>query len=215
MTEISGIGTTATAVAAGDKFEKESAGGTGEQITAADLAEGLAPLSGCPVLIEEHVFASSGANHTFSSIPATYRDLMIVVRGRGTTAAINASVQLVFNGDTGANYDRQQSNITTSFLAATNTFGSTAGVIGDITASTAAAGCAGLIEARIGDYRGTTFHKVSNCRAQRKTGTSAGDYMTQLHSMTWRSTSAITSILVQLGAGDFAAGSVISLYGIP
>lgn len=201
--------TAATSIADGDLFEIETAsGGNSRKVTMATLraASGL-------VLIEEHVFSVAGANHTFSSIPGTYRDLLLVVRARGTAVAGNSNVQLIFNGDTGANYDRQQTQTSTSVTATSNTFGSVAGLIGDIPAASASSGSAGLVEATIGDYRGTTFHKITNGRSQWKTGTSAGNYTTQINSMTWRNTSAITSILVQLGSGNFDAGSVVSLYG--
>lgn len=201
--------TAATSAASGDLIEIETAGGNSRKITKANFQSGL------PALLEEHVFASAAANHTFTGFSSAYRDLIVVVRGRGTTAATITTVQFVFNADTGTNYDRQQTTISTSVTGTTNTFGSTAGVVGDIPASSASSGSAGLTEVRIGDYRGTIFHKVSNGRSQYKTGTSAGNYVTVFHSMTWRSTSAITSILVQLGAGNFDAGSVVSLYGAP
>src|SRR5258706_674206 len=56
-------------------------------------------------LISEVVTAGSQASVTYSSIPATWRDIRVVVRGRGDTAAVNSNLLLQFNGDTGANYD--------------------------------------------------------------------------------------------------------------
>jgi hypothetical protein len=57
-------------------------------------------------LIASSIVGTGGiASITFSSIPATYTDLKIVISARGTNAvATNDSPALQFNGDTATNY---------------------------------------------------------------------------------------------------------------
>src|SRR5260221_13815867 len=42
---------------------------------------------------------------TFSSIPATYNHLRVIVMGRGTESAASTALILTFNNDTATNYD--------------------------------------------------------------------------------------------------------------
>jgi hypothetical protein len=172
--------------------------------------------SGAEVLITETVLGASAATFSFSGIAATYRDLRIVLRGRGTTAATFCRPRLQMNGDTGNNYDWQRvlGRSTTAAAEGGGTVGG-AGVayidIGLLPASTAPAGQAGLVDCRIGDYRGTTFHKPIVSQA-------AGYAITERYALfgsgSWRSTSAITSLLLILDAGSYDTGTVASLYGI-
>ena len=165
---------------------------------------------GAVELIDEVVTSSSQATVTFSSIPTTYRDLLIVVRGRSNRAGTNNDeVRLQFNGDTGNNYEYARTGraISSAFSDGNATQGSA--WIGSISAATSTANLPGLVEATIGDYNGTTFHKVVNGGS---TAGGSGDTFTAKQGAIWRNTAAITSVVV-LMVSTFVDGSVVSLYG--
>lgn len=169
---------------------------------------------GALALISEVVTAGSQASVTFSAIPATYRDLEIHIRGRGTAAATSAAVQLQFNGDVANHY-----TIANLFSGAT---GSTASIaqastssslqIGILPAATATASYAGVMRAVIGDYRGTNFFKSTISDYNGYYGAAVNQIM-GLFGGSWSSTAAINSILVFLNSGSFVNGTVVSLYG--
>ena len=133
------------------------------------------------------------------------------MRARGTDAAADQPVILNFNGDTAANYDYQQTfmqNNVTVVQSALQTRINCA----QIPCAGSTANFSGLVIINIGDYRGTTFYKSLNSRGgENRTGTGQ---RTMLTSGQWRSTSAITSIVVALAAGNFVDNSVVSLYGV-
>ena len=140
---------------------------------------------------------TSASSVTFSTIPGTYTDLILVVAG--TSAATNGN-EMQFNGDTGNNYSftllygtgsaavsSRNSNISFAYAGRTNTNQSVS-----IT--------------QIMNYANTTTYKTVLTRAS-----SNGDIV-MANVSTWRSTSAITS-LVYAGA-TFNSGTVFTLYGI-
>ena len=58
-------------------------------------------------LIASNTVGSGGvASVTFSSIPATYTDLILKSSSRDTTTSVSAQINIQFNGDTAANYER-------------------------------------------------------------------------------------------------------------
>lgn len=165
--------------------------------------------SGAEVLISEQTPSGTGTV-TFATISGAYRDLRVIVRGRGTAVAASVNVALQFNADTGANYDRQRVGTTNgSTASAAGATGQSSMILGNIPAASATAGNAGNVDIRIYDYIGTTFFKnaaaVETFRA----------IDVNVFSGTWfAAAAAITQIDVILSSGNYAAGSVVSLYGI-
>lgn len=166
-------------------------------------------------LISEVVTSASQANVTFSSISGSYRDLVIVVRGRSDAAGVNvATVYLQFNSDTGSNYMYEELRYAGTASAIGQSTAQTQLAIKEIPAATATANYAGWVESRVYDYRGTTFYKVTGTRAGGHLSTSSNNNEVTLHSGQWLSTSAITAVKVFLSAGNFVNNSVVSLYGV-
>jgi hypothetical protein len=129
---------------------------------------------------------------TFSSIPATYRDLVLVTEGTAT----NASYSLRFNGDSTVNY------------AIVNMRGN-----GSTAASSAATDDQISIDqslpaiVQVLDYSATDKHKSVLSRAN-----SAANTVWAIAAR-YASTSSITTINLQ-NMSNFGAGSTLSLYGI-
>lgn len=202
--------TAATTLAGGDVFEFENTGNNSRKITVANLQAAL----GIGMFLIAEQSPSGTGIVTFSGFPATYRDLILIVRGRGATAAASVAALMTFNNDTGTNYDKERltASAGTTVSAAGNAAASNIDM-GGIAAASATADVADVIQAEIFDYRGTTFQKAVLTRNTTKVGTASTNLTQQVQSGWWRSTAAITEIDVTLNAGNFVDGSVVSLYG--
>ena len=136
---------------------------------------------------------------TFSSIPNTYTDLVVVIN---TSLSGLCNSLLQFNGDTGSNYSGtvivgngstatsgRNSNLTFSYLGLYNA-------------------SIGNLILNIQNYSNTTTYKTLLTRSNNS------QYIESYVSL-WRSTAAINSIyLTQDSGGNFSAGSTFTLYGI-
>ena len=135
--------------------------------------------------------ASSTATVTFSSIPSSYRDLVIVIDGSAASA-----------GATFLNFNADSSNLSYVRMYGTgSSTGSDTSRIGMWTAQS-------NIVFQIMDYSATDKHKTYLARAN-----AAGNQVAALASR-WASTSAITSILIDHSTSNFDASTTFSLYGI-
>jgi hypothetical protein len=141
---------------------------------------------------------------TFSSIPATYRDLILVTDATITAAGSTDGYGLRFNGDTGSNYSYVRmvgTGSAATSASATTTF-ALAGVIGDVNK--------GVTMFQIMDYSATDKHKTVITRSNGSFGN-----WTQASASRWADTAAITSVLLRSNASyNFSIGSTFSLYGI-
>lgn len=150
--------------------------------------------------IEKQTLASSASSVTFSSIPNTFTDL-ILISDYSLTA--NGSPIVRLNGDTGSNYSRMY--IGGNGGAQTAHYYSTTSIeIGFF-----GSGNRLLSVMQFGDYAATDKHKPVLDRINNMTGFP----VTNLLASRWASTSAITSITYTAGS-NFATGSVFTLIGI-
>jgi hypothetical protein len=150
---------------------------------------------------------SLAVSYTFSSIPATYTDLVLVVNAKATSGTTN-NYLTIGNGtvDTGANYSRTKlSGDGTSGLSDRNSNAS--GAYLDAYGDTNNAQFDSVQFAHIMNYSNTTTYKTILCRANRVGG--GVDAIVNL----WRSTDAINIITVN-SSGTYAIGSTFTLYGI-
>ena len=148
---------------------------------------------------------SAAASYTFTSIPSTYTDLILVIAG--TTGALNNVLLQVGNGsiDTGNNYS-------TTFL------------VGDGSSATSSrqSSVSNMLVGRIGtdqsinivqllNYSNTTTYKTLLCRGNN--AATSGQVAAYVN--LWRSTSAINQVKVleQVGS-NFQTGTTFTLYGI-
>lgn len=145
---------------------------------------------------------TSAGTVTFSSIPSTYTDLVIVVNGK---ASGNGQVSLRFNGVTNS-YSTTTVYGNGSAAGSARETAPTYMQLGYLnyfdTTNQAMAVC------HIMNYANTTTYKTVLCRMD-NTALAAGASVGL-----WRYTNAITSIEVLAAAYNFAAGSTFTLYGI-
>jgi hypothetical protein len=139
---------------------------------------------------------SSAASVTFSSIPATYRDLILVATVEHATAVLNVT----FNSDTGSNYSR---------VFAYGTGASVASFSQTNTSFVLSTGTADFLPQilEIMDYSATDKHKTALLK-QNDYGTAA------MGAFRWANTAAITTMSCSAGAGTFVSGSTFNLYGV-
>ena len=145
--------------------------------------------------------AGSSASVTFSSIPATYRDLILVFNGGAVSGAHNLTIAL--NSDTGANYSAVHMSGTGS---STESSGSNANRLlnyyGYLEANQNT-----VIIAQFMDYSATDKHKTYLSRSN-----NAGNGISAVAGR-WANTAAITSIAITTGA-NYSSGSTFTLFGI-
>ena len=143
---------------------------------------------------------TTAASVTFSSIPATYRDLHFVMTAPSWSGGSDMLFRL--NGDTGSNYSlvRVQAlsgDLSSGTASGTSQYYGVAIYTGPIMAT-----------ATWLDYSATDKHKT----ALHRMGQNA-QYVWMAASR-YASTSAVTSLTLLLNSGSYPAGSTFSLYGV-
>jgi hypothetical protein len=167
------------------------------------------------VLIAQSTLGGAAASVTFSSIPSTYKHLIIIMRAiqdNGAAHSTITSVRAQFNGDTGAsNYDVQYLQADGTTVSAGNfvgTNGLEVGVVGpnDFGSSSSSNECV------IPDYLSSLYYKLSTARSSFMVSASLMRIWTAAGR--WVNASPITSITFFLANGvSFDSSTKISLYG--
>ena len=145
------------------------------------------------------VTGSAVANYTYSSIPATYTDLVCVIEG---TASSIDDVAIQFNGDTATNYSLTfmygNGSATTSGRAASQT-SMTIGGLSTVRGSTIL---------HIMDYANTTTVKTVLGR------TDVTDWVAYQKVGLWRKTPEAINSIKFIHSGNFQVGTTFNIYGI-
>jgi len=158
-------------------------------------------------LISSVALSSTTDTFTFSSLPSTYRDLVLTADNIFNNQNVSAIISIRVNGDSGNNYyyqtmsgsetaiNRDQLNFSQIFLERT-TFGDTRQA---------------FLKADFADYSQTNKFK--------SIGVHYGMLATGFNSVSktaamWASTAAINSISVLCDSGNFAVGTQFTIWGI-
>jgi hypothetical protein len=148
--------------------------------------------------------SSTDSEIIFSSIPATYRDLILIVEHKLSGAG---ETDIQFNSDTGSNY----STVTMRGGATSSTFSASFTTTG-IRPQNAVGGSTStndFFRLQIMDYSATDKHKTTLLSS----GNGSTSFV-QNHANRWANTAAITSIKCTASSTTYASGSSFSLYGI-
>ena len=149
---------------------------------------------------------SAATTVTFSSIPNTYTDLVIVCNMLNTSSTVR-NVYVQFNGDTGTNYSKTVLYGNGSSAVSARDTNSSAIYSLAITAGNTTETANSIIN--IMNYANTTTYK-----------TAIGRYSVTSNSVAatvglWRNTAAITSVVLTVDTSlNLAIGSTFTLYGI-
>jgi hypothetical protein len=156
--------------------------------------------------------SNSGTN----LLPTGFRHLEIQWMARGDTASTTTTLGLRFNNDGAANYDNEFIGGSAAAISASESLGAASLLVGDCTAATATAGFAGGGRIFIPLYGGTVFNKVAMGDYFLGFDNATTDQFSRQRKGKWRTTAtAITRIDLIPGAGNFIAGSLFSLWGLP
>ena len=157
------------------------------------------------VPIASNTLGSDASSVTFSSIPSTYTDLVIVAWTKPFSGS-EGSIKMNFNSDTGSNYSN-------TYLSGD---GSTASSGRNTNATSIALSTGNSLNnprqpvyiTQIFNYANTTTYKTALTR------TSEGATYVDAWVGLWRSTSAITTVTYNITYLNIGAGSTFSIYGI-
>jgi hypothetical protein len=139
---------------------------------------------------------------SFTSIPSTYTDLVLISNPKMTTA--NTFFQTTYNSDTGANYSQTRMQVISSTASSARSLNDT--YIGMAFQNNNTDTGASIMQ--IQNYSNTTTNKTALIRDN------FAAYGVFARVALWRSTAAITSITLTMSSSTFAAGSQFTLYGI-
>lgn len=201
-------------VADGADWENIAVGADGSVLTAdSGAAYGLDWKAGVwTQIVVATQLGSSQTTITLSSIPATFQDLLLVLRARST--GVTSQVNVTFNADTGANYSINRTSYdgaAASTDTASNNQANLA-IIGAITASTGTAGYFGYLALEIGGYQESAITRQGTWLAGAMI--TATNHVRSNGSLAWENVSnALTSIELNCNAGDFDTGTIYALYG--
>jgi hypothetical protein len=151
---------------------------------------------------------SAAATVTFSTISGAYTDLVLVTNLKTTTT--NQEVTVKINNDTGSNYSLTNLRGDGSTAASLRRSSQTVGTISkEISPNTA---FEFVSVSTFMNYSNATTYKTWLSRNNRASASNAPG--TEALVGLWRSTSAITELVVGLTGGNFDTGSTFTLYGI-
>jgi hypothetical protein len=151
--------------------------------------------------IATYTASGTPTSYTFTSIPGTYTDLIIIVDGYMATGS-GAYIAVQFNGDTGSNYSTTDLSGNGSTAQSARFTSQTSGIIGAFYSSQANIICS------IQNYANSTTYKTAISRSNASSNNTRADVNL------WRSTSAITSVKVLAQSDTIANGTTMTLYGI-
>lgn len=162
-------------------------------------------------LIASNTLSSAAASVTFSSIPQTYTDLVLRVSTRTDGSADNTLLGVRFNNDTNTNYSSilLTGNGSTASSSTLGTFANT--YLGQTVANTATANTFNNGELYVPNYTASQNKPISGIGIAENNSTTA---IIRAVAGLWQVTSAITSITLISGNGNFMTGSSFFLYGI-
>jgi hypothetical protein len=164
-------------------------------------------------LISSQTLGSAAASVTFSSIPATYTDLVLRMSGRSDSGSNQTDFYVTLNSDTASNYStvtlRGEGNAAYSdiFSNITPLFRDTFIVGGNATASTF-----GSAEMYIPSYT-VSQNKPISVMSVTENNIASTVRMVAGASL-WRNNSAINSIKIETIGSNMVSGSSFYLYGI-
>lgn len=158
--------------------------------------------------IASTTLSAATASVTFSSIPQTFTDLVLVASFTASTAS--ATVVMTFNGDTTSGlYSKTQLEGTGSQAPSGRTTGANNINLDSNIGNSSTEPTIEIIN--LMNYSNTTTNKTALIRQSGFWSSAPG---TSVRIGLWRNTNAITSVTLNNGANTFASSSTFSLYGI-
>jgi hypothetical protein len=158
------------------------------------------------------VSGSTVQDISFTSIPSTYTDLILVGQLRSQRSGFATSeVYGYINYDSANNYSRTRIWTTTSSVSSDRNSNQGFFLFGEVPAANATAGIFGTVICHFNNYANTNVNKTILSRS----GAAISDALGNLYANLWRSTSAISVLnIYNTSAAYWSVGSTLTLYGI-
>lgn len=155
------------------------------------------------------VGAGGAANIEFTSIPATFDDLVVKLSGRSSRAGeFRDGFTMSLNGST-ANFSYRMLEATGS---SPGSYSASTGLIGNTPAATSSANTFGSAEIYLPNYAGSTNKSYSGDSTQPSNSTTA--ITLNMVAGLWSNSAAITSLRITSDISPFVQHSTAVLYGI-
>lgn len=152
------------------------------------------------------VGAGGSSSIDFTSIPNTYKDLLLSISARNSDTGNANNLYIGFNG---VNTNQSAKKIVgTGGAVSTSSDGN---IIANMVASSATANTFNNCEVYIPNYAGNTYKSISMNSVNENNATEA---TSRLGAGLWSSTAAITSINLSGQSGNFVQYTTAYLYGI-
>jgi hypothetical protein len=173
--------------------------------------------TGALVPIADIVLSSSQPSIDLLNIPQTFSHLMLKIVCRSDAPSGNTTLLLRFNGDSGANYDRELLFASAAATGAQEQLGATSMDVGwgsIIPTASAPAGRYAMFDVSIPSYVSALVSKTVRAVGGNSFSTASGATYVSDYFGFWRSTAPINRITLTLGAGNLVAGTQVTLYGM-
>ena len=171
------------------------------------------PLAPGVVCLFDQILGVAAPSFDIQNISQAYSHLEIVVQGRSDAAGNSTALLVRLNNDSGANYDCGRLYSSSGTVARSDTFGAAFISLGEIPAAAAIAGGVGSYEIKLQNYAQVFLNKMITSLGGYKYGTAAGNLWEFLANGFWRNSAAINRVTVYPNAGNFVAGSRLTIYG--
>jgi hypothetical protein len=155
------------------------------------------------VHIADQVADGTSGAVAFSSIPQTYRDLLVIITGQ----SVNTAQELIAyaNSDTANSNYR---NFTWNQFGTGSISAPRVGVFPGL--GVPSSGTAALIKVEFFSYSSNVWKKSAMSESQYE---DSSNFFRNIMDWKWNNTSPITQLTFQIGSGNIANGTVFSLYG--
>lgn len=171
--------------------------------------------SGVMRMLADSTLGVAAASFDFTSIPATFAHLMLVLYGRGDTAATDVGAQLRMDNDSSALYYSEVLDVNGTTVTASESIAGTSAVVGRVPAASGQANWFGSCAILIPHYAAGSNAKGWTSHGSCARGTTTGNTILRIGSGLWSNISLINRLTLFPAAGNFAAGSRATLYGLP
>ena len=158
------------------------------------------PAAGGMTLINSGGTTLTGASVTISSIPATYKDLQLIVR-EFKPATDGQDMRLRLNGDSATRYA-----VRSTSTSSADTFSATQIDLTKVQDNSVATG---LTAVTIYDYANTTTWKMGYYKSVTVDSTTTTSFQYQFEDFLYNQTGAINSITLLPGTGNFTSGTAL------
>lgn len=171
-----------------------------------------------PVKIDEQLLGGAVASITFAPnpLPTVFRHLLLEWYAKGDNASTFVNLLMRFNNISTATYDYQFISAGAAVVSGGEALAQTSLRIGDIPAGNATANYFGQGDARVKHYQGAVGNKLVIANANYAFNDLTGNTFVQTWGGKWRTAATpITRLDLLLSAGNFVAGSLFTLWGLP